>query len=120
MSVGGLVEFEPPILKSNANSSFALPKLHATSTILNRPKYTFRSILLQVVPGRLGARRCAGYELRFVVGMHDAEVLSTFTHAGTCLWSFLGLLRHPKELELRIDESHVNREYRPWGGPGQW
>ncbi len=68
-------------------------------------------MLLQVVPGRLGARSCAGYELRFVVGLHDAEVLSSFTHAGTRLWNFLGLLLYPKELRLHIDESRVNREY---------
>lgn len=37
MSVGGLVAFEPRILKCNASSSFALPKLHATSTIPQSP-----------------------------------------------------------------------------------
>ena len=64
----------------------------------------------------LEARRCAAYELPFMVGLHDAEFLSTFTHAGTCIWNFIGLLLHPRELRMHIDESHVNREYRPWGG----
>ena len=94
------------------------PRLNGTAPrrSLNLPNIPSRSILLQVVPGRLGARSCAGYELRFVVGVHDADCLSTFTHAGACLWDFFGLLLHSIGLRLHIDESHVNREYRPWGG----
>ena len=101
------------VTRTRVSPCFNCTALRRSLDLLNIP---CRSIFLQVVSDRLEPRSCAAYELRFAVALHDAEVWSIFTQAGTYLWNFVGLLLHPTGLRLHIDEIHVNREYRPWGG----
>src|ERR1700674_927577 len=70
-----------------------------------------------IVLGTLGWRSGAGMKRGTVVSMHGAEMLPTFSRAGSYSPVFLRLyLLHLREAGLPVADEHINGIYQRWSG----